>query len=178
MNYLAFLLAILQVYKDSFEIAESLNHSHMVSRPGNITLTYDLPVDWAVQQIKWEKIQPHQIDLLVRCNLSEGISYSRYRKQILTNCTQGIRSNFIIITNATASDSGLYRCHFTARTGENKTFLMNLTITDEKNLLDRGHPKDSVQPDNCTIANQSIISPRLNVFWTEEENGKSEFTCY
>ncbi|XP_019060749.1 CD226 antigen isoform X1 [Fukomys damarensis] len=120
------------VQSDSFEIAESLNHSHMVSRPGNITLTYDLPVDWAVQQIKWEKIQPHQIDLLVRCNLSEGISYSRYRKQILTNCTQGIRSNFIIITNATASDSGLYRCHFTARTGENKTFLMNLTITDGK----------------------------------------------
>ncbi|XP_021097821.1 CD226 antigen isoform X3 [Heterocephalus glaber] len=104
----------------------------MTSSPGNITLTYDLPVNWAVQQIKWEKIQPHQVDLLVHCNLSEGISYSRYGKQILTNCTQGIRSNFIIIINATASDSGLYRCHFTASTGENESFLMRLTITDGK----------------------------------------------
>ncbi|XP_021097820.1 CD226 antigen isoform X2 [Heterocephalus glaber] len=120
------------VQSDSFEIAESSNHSHMTSSPGNITLTYDLPVNWAVQQIKWEKIQPHQVDLLVHCNLSEGISYSRYGKQILTNCTQGIRSNFIIIINATASDSGLYRCHFTASTGENESFLMRLTITDGK----------------------------------------------
>lgn len=120
------------VQSDSFEIAESSNHSHMASSPGNVTLIYELQMNWPAQQVTWEKIQPHQIDLLVHCNLSRGRSWSRYKRQILTNCTQGSRSSFIVILNATTSDSGLYRCRFTASTGENETFLLRLTISDDK----------------------------------------------
>ncbi|XP_023563197.1 CD226 antigen isoform X2 [Octodon degus] len=119
------------VQSDSFEI-ELRNHDHRILSPGSVTLTYELQMNQSAQEVMWEKIQPHQIDLLMHCNLSGGKSYSKYRKQIVTNCTQGIRSSFIIIPNATYSDSGLYRCQFVASTGENETFLMSLTITDGK----------------------------------------------
>ncbi|XP_013366789.1 PREDICTED: CD226 antigen isoform X2 [Chinchilla lanigera] len=117
------------VQTDSFEI-QLRKHSHMVVSPGNVKLSFKLHMNWSAQQITWEKIQPHQIDLLTHCNLSRGKSFSKYRKQMLTNCTQGIRSSFIIIPNATASDSGLYRCCFISSTGQNETFLIRLTITD------------------------------------------------
>ncbi|XP_008066054.1 CD226 antigen [Carlito syrichta] len=120
------------VQSDSFEIAVPSN-SHIVSEPGqNITLACQQQMTWPVQQVTWEKIQPHQIDLLMYCNLFQGRNYtSKYRRQILINCSQGGRS-FIIIPNVTTSDSGLYRCCFQAHTGENETFVMTVTITDGK----------------------------------------------
>ncbi|XP_063087545.1 CD226 antigen isoform X3 [Cavia porcellus] len=119
------------VQSDSFE-TQLRDYSNVVSSPGHVTLTYVFQMNGTVQQVTWERIQPHQIDLLMRCNLSRGTSWSRYRKQIVTNCTQGLRSTFIIIPNATASDSGFYRCNVTFSTGQNETFLRRLTITDEK----------------------------------------------
>ncbi|XP_008562630.1 PREDICTED: CD226 antigen [Galeopterus variegatus] len=121
------------VQSDSFEIAVQ-SDSHTVSEPGkDITLTCQFQMKGPMQQVTWEKIQPYQIDLLTCCNLSQGRSYaSRYQRQILTNCSQGGRRSFIVIPQATTSDSGLYRCCFEATTGENETFVMRLTITDGK----------------------------------------------
>ncbi|KAM7126725.1 CD226 antigen isoform 1-T3 [Molossus nigricans] len=108
--------------------------SHVVSEPGvNITLTYEHRMKSPLQQVTWEKLQSHQIDLLTRCNLSQGRSYpSRYRREILSNCDQGMRRTFIIIPHVSAFDSGLYRCCFMASTGENETFVIKLTVTDGK----------------------------------------------
>lgn len=117
------------VQSDSFEL-KLRNHNHRVLSPGDITLTYELQMNGSAQEVTWERIQSHQMDLLMHCNLSRGKSYSKYRKQIVTNCAQGMRSSFITIPNATYSDSGLYRCQFVASTGETETFLMSLTITD------------------------------------------------
>ncbi|XP_036274576.1 CD226 antigen [Pipistrellus kuhlii] len=119
---------------DSFEIAVP-SDSHVISKPGeNITFMYELQTKDPMQQVTWEKIQSHQIDLLTRCNLSQGkISPSRFRRQILTNCSQGMRRSFILLPHVEASDSGLYRCCFKASTGENETFVVRLTVTDGKN---------------------------------------------
>ncbi|KAM8782286.1 CD226 antigen [Rhynchonycteris naso] len=116
---------------DSFEIA-LLSDSHVVSEPGqNVTLMYELQTMGLMQEVTWEKIQSHQIDLLVSCNLSHGRSYAtRYWRQVLSNCSQGMRRTFIIMPHATASDSGLYRCSFKASTGENETFVIRLTVSD------------------------------------------------
>ncbi|XP_048074421.1 CD226 antigen isoform X1 [Ursus arctos] len=121
---------------DRFEIAVPSN-SHIISEAGeNVTLTCQLPGKWPVHQVTWEKIQPHQIDLLTSCNLSQGKSYtSKYQRQILSDCSQGMRSTFIIMPQVMASDSALYRCSFKASTGDNETFetfVMTLTITDGK----------------------------------------------
>ncbi|XP_012513043.1 PREDICTED: CD226 antigen [Propithecus coquereli] len=118
---------------DSFDIAVP-STSHVISEPGkNVTLLCQLQTKWPVQQVTWEKIQPHQIDLLTCCNLFQGRNYtSKYQRQILTTCTQGSRGSFIIIPNVTVSDSGFYRCCFQASTGENETFVVRLTVTDGK----------------------------------------------
>lgn len=88
----------------------------------------------------WEKIQPHQIDLLTSCNLSQGKSYtSKYQRQILSDCSQGMRSTFIIMPHIMASDSGLYRCFFKAHAGDSETpemFAMRLTVTDGEYVMD------------------------------------------
>uniref|UniRef100_A0A452QCP5 CD226 molecule n=1 Tax=Ursus americanus TaxID=9643 RepID=A0A452QCP5_URSAM len=56
------------VASDRFEIAVPSN-SHIISEAGeNVTLTCQLPGKWPVHQVTWEKIQPHQIDLLTSCN--------------------------------------------------------------------------------------------------------------
>ncbi|XP_032166047.1 CD226 antigen isoform X1 [Mustela erminea] len=120
----------------SFEIAVP-SRNHIVSEPGkNVTLTCQLPQKGPVQQVTWEKIQPHQIDLLTSCNLSQGKGYaSKYQRQILSNCSPGMTSSFILMPHVMASDSGLYRCCFKASTGDNgtlETIAMRLTVTDGK----------------------------------------------
>lgn len=119
------------LFSDSFEIAAPSNR-HIVSEPGkNVTLTCQPAGKWPVQQVTWEKIQPHQIDILTICNLSQGKSYaSKYQREIWSSCSQDMRSTFIIMPHVTASDSGLYRCCFKASTGDSETFVMRLTVTD------------------------------------------------
>lgn len=124
------------VASDSFEIAVP-SRNHIVSEPGkNVTLTCQLPQKGPIQQVTWEKIQPHQIDLLTSCNLSQGKGYaSKYQRQILSNCSLGMTSSFIVMPHVMASDSGLYRCCFKASTGDNgtlETIAMRLTVTDGK----------------------------------------------
>lgn len=118
-------------FSDSFETNVSSN-SHMVSEPGdNITFTCELQTKWPTRQVRWEKIQPHQIDHLTSCNLSQGRSYpSKYRRQILSNCSAGVTRSSIIIPQVVASDSGLYRCVLQPGTGENETFVIALTVAD------------------------------------------------
>ncbi|XP_006192540.2 CD226 antigen [Camelus ferus] len=118
------------VPSDNFEIAVPSN-SQTVSEPGkNVTLSCQPQMKWPLQEVTWEKIQPHQINLLTSCNLSQGRSYaSKYPRQILSNCSQGARRSFITFPLVTASDSGLYRCGFKASTGENETFVIRLTVT-------------------------------------------------
>ncbi|XP_017383002.1 CD226 antigen isoform X2 [Cebus imitator] len=120
------------VQSDSFETAVPPN-SHIISEPGkNITLTCQPQMTWPVQEVRWEKIQPHQIDLLTYCNLVHGGNFtSSFPREIVNNCSHGVQS-FIIIPNARASDSGLYGCRFQASTGENETFVMRLTIAEGK----------------------------------------------
>lgn len=104
----------------------------MVSEPGkNITLTCQPKEKSLLEEVSWEKIQPQQIDVLISCNLSHGRSYtSKYPRQILSNCSHGMKKAFVTIPNVTGSDSGLYRCGFKASTGEKETFVMRLTVTD------------------------------------------------
>ncbi|XP_070309045.1 CD226 antigen isoform X3 [Odocoileus virginianus] len=120
------------VPSDSFEDAGPPN-SQMVSEPGeNVTLTCQPKEKCLLEEMSWEKIQPQQIDVLISCNLSHGRSYtSKYPRQILSNCSRGMKKAFVTIPNVTGSDSGLYRCGFKASTGEKETFVMRLTVTDE-----------------------------------------------
>nr|XP_020771051.1 CD226 antigen [Odocoileus virginianus texanus]XP_020771052.1 CD226 antigen [Odocoileus virginianus texanus] len=119
------------VASDSFEDAGPPN-SQMVSEPGeNVTLTCQPKEKCLLEEMSWEKIQPQQIDILISCNLSHGRSYpSKYPRQILSNCSRGMKKAFVTIPNVTGSDSGLYRCGFKASTGEKETFVMRLTVTD------------------------------------------------
>ncbi|XP_030781584.1 CD226 antigen isoform X1 [Rhinopithecus roxellana] len=119
------------VQSDGFEAAVPPN-SHIVSEPGkNITLTCQPQMTWPVQEVRWEKIQPRQIDLLTYCDLVHGRNFtSKFPRQIVSNCSHG-RWSFIVIPDVTASDSGLYRCYLQASAGENETFVMRLTVAEE-----------------------------------------------
>ncbi|KAM6217573.1 CD226 antigen [Rhynchocyon petersi] len=119
------------VQSGNFELAGP-SDKDLVTNPGNnITLSYQLKREQPMQIVTWEKIQPHQIDLLTFCNLSKGKSYvSKQQRPIMTNCSQGMTSSFIAFSYLTASDSGLYRCCFESSTGEKETFLIRLMVTN------------------------------------------------
>lgn len=119
------------VWSDSFEIAAP-SDSYLSAEPGqDVTLTCQLPRTWPVQQVIWEKVQPHQVDILASCNLSQETRYtSKYLRQTRSNCSQGSMKSILIIPNAMAADSGLYRCRSEAITGKNKSFVIRLIITD------------------------------------------------
>ncbi|XP_057645225.1 CD226 antigen [Chionomys nivalis] len=119
------------VQSDSFEITAPSN-GYLSAEPGqNVTLSCQLPNNWPVQQVMWEKVQPHQVDVLASCNLSQRTSYtSKYLRKTWSNCSQGSTQSVLIIPNATSADSGLYRCRSEARTGEQKTYVIRLIITD------------------------------------------------
>ncbi|KAB0361003.1 hypothetical protein FD754_005159 [Muntiacus muntjak] len=133
------------IKKYSFEDAGPPN-SQMVSEPGkNVTLTCQPKEKCLLEEVSWEKIQPQQIDVLISCNLSHGKTYtSKYPRQILSNCSHGMKKTFVTIPNVTGSDSGLYRCGFKASTGEKETFVMRLTVTDgeRRRQQQRGPFKD------------------------------------
>lgn len=118
-------------FPDSFEIAAP-SDSYLSAEPGqDVTLTCQLPRTWPVQQVIWEKVQPHQVDILASCNLSQETRYtSKYLRQTRSNCSQGSMKSILIIPNAMAADSGLYRCRSEAITGKNKSFVIRLIITD------------------------------------------------
>ncbi|XP_012860222.2 CD226 antigen [Echinops telfairi] len=117
------------VHSDHFEAAVPPNEN-LVTTPGeNITLACQHQSRQPMQLVMWEKIQPHQIDRLVICNLSQGKSYiSNHQRQILTSCSQGMRRSLLVIPHVDASDSGLYRCCFRNSTGEEDTFVVQLTV--------------------------------------------------
>lgn len=119
------------VWSDSFEIAAPLD-SYLSAKPGqNVTLNCQLQRTWPVQQVIWEKVQPHQVDILASCNLSQGTRYtSKYLRQTWSNCSQESMESVLIIPYAMASDSGLYRCRSEASTEKTKTFVIRLIITD------------------------------------------------
>ncbi|XP_054439867.1 CD226 antigen isoform X2 [Pteronotus mesoamericanus] len=123
------------VPSDRFETAVSPDIDVVSETGKNVTLTYELQKNGLMQQVTWEKIQSHQIDLLTRCNLFQGKSnVSRYQRQILSTCDQGMRRSTVTLPHVTASDSGLYRCLFKASSGENETFVVRLTISDDKTV--------------------------------------------
>uniref|UniRef100_A0A8C0WZK6 Ig-like domain-containing protein n=1 Tax=Castor canadensis TaxID=51338 RepID=A0A8C0WZK6_CASCN len=128
------------IQADSFEIAASLNGPMrpITSEIGqNVTLTYLIQMKGPVQQVTWEKIQAHQIDILTCCNLSQGRTYtSKYQRQVWSNCSQGIRVSHLVIPHATASDSGVYRCCVKDSTGESETFMMRLTLIEGESVVD------------------------------------------
>ncbi|XP_055987517.1 CD226 antigen isoform X2 [Sorex fumeus] len=119
---------------DAFEIVESPSQP-VVSAPGkNVTLTCQLPVEWPVEKITWEKIQPHQIDLLTSCNLSQGRSCaSKYHRKLWSSCSPGMQESSLTLPQATESDSGLYRCDFNVLAVENATCVIRLTVAYGKN---------------------------------------------
>ncbi|XP_075824220.1 CD226 antigen isoform X2 [Microtus pennsylvanicus] len=119
------------VQSDSFEITAPPN-GHLSAEPGqNVTLSCQLPNNWPVQQVMWEKVQPHQVDALASCNLSQRKTYtSKYLRKTWSNCSQGSTPSVLIIPNATSADSGLYRCRSEDSTGEQKTYVIRLIITD------------------------------------------------
>ncbi|XP_044539279.1 CD226 antigen, partial [Gracilinanus agilis] len=122
------------IQSDGFETRVPSN-SHMESEPGkSVKLVFQTHMASPLKYVTWERIQPHQIDHLASCNLNKGKSYGfKYHRKILTSCSQGMKSSFIVIHNITASDSGFYQCCLTTSTGENETFVMKLTVTDGEN---------------------------------------------
>lgn len=88
-------------FPDSFEIAAP-SDSYLSAEPGqDVTLTCQLPRTWPVQQVIWEKVQPHQVDILASCNLSQETRYtSKYLRQTRSNCSQGSMKS---ITTAAAT---------------------------------------------------------------------------
>ncbi|XP_049976270.1 CD226 antigen [Alexandromys fortis] len=119
------------VQSDSFEITAPSN-GYLCAEPGqNVTLSCQLPNNWPVQQVMWEKVQPHQVDVLASCNLSQRTTYtSKYLRKTWSNCSQGSTQSVLTIPNATSADSGLYRCRSEDSTGEQKTYVIRLIITD------------------------------------------------
>lgn len=126
---------IIQVVSiDDFEIVESPN-SHVVSAPGkNVTLSCSLPAKRPIEKVTWEKIQPHQIDLLTSCNLSQGQNYaSKYPRKLWSPCSTGMQESSIVLPHVLASDSGLYQCEFQAFEAENATCVIRLTVNSGNN---------------------------------------------
>lgn len=118
-------------FSDSFDITAPSN-GYLSAEPGqNVTLSCQLPNNWPVQQVMWEKVQPHQVDVLASCNLSQKTTYtSKYLRKTWSNCSQGSTQSVLIIPNATTADSGLYRCRSEDSTGEQKTYVIRLIITN------------------------------------------------
>lgn len=119
------------VQSDSFEITAPLD-SYLSAEPGqNVTLSCQLERTWLVKLVIWEKIQPHQVDILASCNLSQGTRYtSKHLRQTWSDCSQGSMKSVLIIPYAMTADSGLYRCRSEASTGTNTTCVIRLIITD------------------------------------------------
>ncbi|KAL1773673.1 CD226 antigen isoform X1 [Sigmodon hispidus] len=119
------------VQSDSFEITAPSN-GYLSAEPGqNVTLSCQLPRKWSMQQVIWEKVQPHQIDILDSCNLSPGTRFkSKYIRKTWSNCSQGSMQSVLIIPNAVTADSGLYRCRFENSTEEKETIAIRLIISD------------------------------------------------
>ncbi|XP_051058065.1 CD226 antigen [Phodopus roborovskii] len=118
------------VQSDSFAILAP-SDGYLYAEPGqNVTLSCQLPRNWPVQQVMWERVQPHQVDILASCNLSQGTRYtSKYLRKIWSTCSQESMQS-VVIPNATAADFGLYRCRSEASTGEKETFVIRLILTD------------------------------------------------
>ncbi|KAM7320601.1 hypothetical protein ACRRTK_021044 [Alexandromys fortis] len=145
------------VQSDSFEITAPSN-GYLCAEPGqNVTLSCQLPNNWPVQQVMWEKVQPHQVDVLASCNLSQRTTYtSKYLRKTWSNCSQGSTQSVLTIPNATSADSGLYRCRSEDSTGEQKTYVIRLIITDG---LMEVHPCSTLANPIAGGSNKHFILP-------------------
>ncbi|XP_048219241.1 CD226 antigen [Perognathus longimembris pacificus] len=120
------------VTTDNFESLASLNETipELASGTGqNITLTYQFQMKGPVKRVTWEKIQPHQTDVLTSCNLLEERSYTaNYQLQAWANCRNGSRASLLFIPSLTASAAAIYRCLVEGSAGERETYWVRLTV--------------------------------------------------
>ncbi|XP_069884708.1 CD226 antigen [Dipodomys merriami] len=128
---------IIQVAKtDKFESIALLNETipELVTESGqNITLNYQFQMKGPVKTVIWEKIQPHQIDILTSCDLLEGSPYtSKYQNKVWATCRQGSRVSILFIPNVTVSESAIYCCLVEATTGEKESYMIRLIVYGPK----------------------------------------------
>ncbi|XP_012874331.1 PREDICTED: CD226 antigen isoform X2 [Dipodomys ordii] len=128
---------IIQVAKtDKFESIALLNETipELVTESGqNITLNYQFQMKGPVKTVIWEKIQPHQIDILTSCDLLEGSPYtSKYQNKVWATCRQGSRVSILFIPNVTVSESAIYCCLVEATTGEKESYMVRLIVYGPK----------------------------------------------
>ncbi|XP_049624857.1 CD226 antigen-like [Suncus etruscus] len=120
------------VATDGFEIVESPEKQVVSTTGKNITLTCPLPVDSPIERITWEKIQPHQIDLLSKCDLPLGQSdASKFHREIWSSCSKDMPVSIIILYQVLVSDSAIYQCEFQTLKAQNASCLIKLTVNSD-----------------------------------------------
>ncbi|XP_066480537.1 CD226 antigen, partial [Tiliqua scincoides] len=98
-----------------------------LERRANFTCQHDSEV--AVNQVIWEKVQVDSVDLVVQCDESgTAIRGAEYEERVEIDCANRASST-MTLENVTASDFGIYRCHYIGANGENTTGWIKLENT-------------------------------------------------